>query len=249
MTKQFKILLIGDSCVDEYYYGSCDRLNPEAPVPVLNITRSDIKQGMAANVNDNLTAFNCSVTFIAGNRKSIKKRFIDDRSKQHIVRVDEDRISDPIDINSLYLEYYDAIVISDYNKGTIQYDTITKIKSSYKGPVFVDTKKTDLRRLNGCFVKINETEYNARTSDCDDLIVTLGPRGARYNNSIYVSDKTEVIDVCGAGDTFLSALAFKYLQSDSIVDAIQFANKCSAITVGHRGVYSLTNADISAIVI
>ena len=32
--KKYKILLIGDSCVDEYHYGSTDRISPEAPVPV-----------------------------------------------------------------------------------------------------------------------------------------------------------------------------------------------------------------------
>jgi len=31
-----KFLVIGDSCTDRFVYGSCDRLCPEAPVPVLN---------------------------------------------------------------------------------------------------------------------------------------------------------------------------------------------------------------------
>ena len=35
--KQFKILLIGDGCTDEYVYGVCERINPEAPVPILQI--------------------------------------------------------------------------------------------------------------------------------------------------------------------------------------------------------------------
>ena len=38
--KQFKVLLIGDSCTDEYVYGICERLNPEAPVPILE-TKSE----------------------------------------------------------------------------------------------------------------------------------------------------------------------------------------------------------------
>ena len=43
--KQLKILLIGDSCTDEYVYGTCDRLNPEAPVPILNFKRKDTTKG------------------------------------------------------------------------------------------------------------------------------------------------------------------------------------------------------------
>ena len=34
--KLFKVLLIGDSCIDKYHYGTCDRISPEAPVPILN---------------------------------------------------------------------------------------------------------------------------------------------------------------------------------------------------------------------
>ena len=34
--KSLKILLIGESCLDEYHYGECRRLSPEAPVPVLD---------------------------------------------------------------------------------------------------------------------------------------------------------------------------------------------------------------------
>lgn len=52
--KQYKVLLIGDSCLDEYVYGTCERLNPEAPVPILKYQRKEIRQGMAWNVRENL---------------------------------------------------------------------------------------------------------------------------------------------------------------------------------------------------
>ena len=42
--KQLKVLLIGDSCTDEYVYGSCERLNPEAPVPILKFNRKETKK-------------------------------------------------------------------------------------------------------------------------------------------------------------------------------------------------------------
>ena len=34
-----KVLLIGDSCEDRYFYGDVKRLNPEAPVPILEYRR------------------------------------------------------------------------------------------------------------------------------------------------------------------------------------------------------------------
>lgn len=247
--KKFKILLIGDSCIDEYYYGSCDRLNPEAPVPVLKIKSWNQTFGMAANVKTNLEAFGCDVDFMTGGKKSIKRRYIDERSKQHIVRVDEDKISPPFKplLKSLALNQYNAIVFSDYDKGYITYENVEMIKNEFSGPIFIDTKKPDLKKFNGCFVKINEQENRQKISECDNLIVTLGDKGALYKDKIYPTSKVEVIDVCGAGDTFLAALTYYFLKTKSIENAIMYANKCSAITVQNRGVYSLTLDDIKVI--
>ena len=52
-----KVLLIGDSCIDKYVYGEVKRLNPEAPVPILEPKREESSKGMAWNVFDNLLAF------------------------------------------------------------------------------------------------------------------------------------------------------------------------------------------------
>jgi bifunctional ADP-heptose synthase (sugar kinase/adenylyltransferase) len=245
-----KLLLIGDSCIDEYHYGTVDRISPEAPVPVLTITHTENKLGMAANVKSNLEAFGCNVDFITGNTLSIKKRFIDERSKQHILRVDEDKPNPAFDAGNDILDYrqYDAIVISDYNKGFITYSTVSEIRKYYQGPIFVDTKKKDLAKFDGCFVKINSHEYQAAISfPLSKLIVTQGSKGAKYQNKLYPADPVEVVDVCGAGDTFLAAFVFKYMTAVDMDLAINFANKASAISVQHSGVYFLTKEDISCI--
>lgn len=245
----FNILLIGDSCIDEYHYGVCERLSPEAPVPVLKITHSETKQGMAANVKDNLEAFGCHVDFLTSGIKSIKRRYIDSRSKQHIVRVDEDPprpVFNPY-LESLMLSQYDAIVISDYNKGFVTYHNVGVLREKFDGPIFIDTKKPDLISFSGCYIKINELEYAASTSKSNDLIVTLGSKGAMYKDNVFAGVPVEVVDVCGAGDTFLAAVASEYLRTKNIADAINFANKASAITVTHSGVYSLTNEDLLTI--
>lgn len=211
---------------------------------------------MAENVKQNLLAFGCEVEFITGSNCSVKKRYIDSRSKQHIVRVDEDKFNDPFVCPTAdVLEKFDGIVISDYCKGLLTYDNLDEIRKQYQGPIFMDTKKPDLARFYGFFVKINESEYKNRYSTNGDLIVTLGNRGAMYKTgrdykyeTIYPCPQVEVIDVCGAGDTFLAAFSYQYLKSQDISTAIKFANQCSAITVQHRGVYALTQTDIDSIV-
>src|SRR5688572_4643221 len=51
-----KILIIGDAMLDRYWEGRVDRISPEAPVPVLQVTREFSRPGGAANVALNLMA-------------------------------------------------------------------------------------------------------------------------------------------------------------------------------------------------
>lgn len=244
--KSFKILLVGDNCTDVYKYGSVDRISPEAPVPVF-VTKYDIvKDGMAGNVRNNLEALGCEVKFLHS-ETSTKTRLIDTRSKQQIVRIDKDTTSNPITVD-IPLSGYDAIVISDYNKGTVSYELIEDLRRNFSGPIFVDTKKTDLARLEGCFIKINELEYSRVTSLPEGvpsgLIVTYGERGVIYGEFVFGARNVEVADVCGAGDTFLSALTYQYLNTLDIHLAIGFAIDASAITVQHLGNYAPTLKEI-----
>ena len=55
--KLYKILLIGDSCEDIYHFGTCQRISPEAPVPILKKAYEEIRPGMSANVAANLESF------------------------------------------------------------------------------------------------------------------------------------------------------------------------------------------------
>jgi D-beta-D-heptose 7-phosphate kinase/D-beta-D-heptose 1-phosphate adenosyltransferase len=235
--KQYKILLIGDDCVDVYQYGTVDRISPEAPVPVFKFVHEEQKPGMAGNVCKNLEALGCNVTYLHGNT-SIKTRLIDQRSKQHIVRIDNDVESSPISFGTAVPTTYDAIVISDYNKGTVSYELIEELRREFSGPIFVDTKKTDLARLAGCIVKINTLENSLIKTQCTDLIVTMGKHGARYKGQVYAAEPVEVADVCGAGDTFLAALVSEYLTQRSIEQSIPYAIRAAGITVQHLGAYA-----------
>jgi bifunctional ADP-heptose synthase (sugar kinase/adenylyltransferase) len=178
------------------------------------------------------------VSFITG-QESVKTRLIDSRSKQQIVRIDADIKNEPLAFETEIPKIYHAIVISDYNKGLITYELIEELRKEFPGPIFIDTKKQDLKRFEGCIVKINEVEYKARHSDCTDMIVTLGKEGALYKHKMYPAPEIDVTDVCGAGDTFLAALAYEYLYTDGNMEsAIQFAIRASAVTVQHTGVYA-----------
>jgi D-beta-D-heptose 7-phosphate kinase / D-beta-D-heptose 1-phosphate adenosyltransferase len=57
-----RALVIGDLMLDEYLWGKAERISPEAPVQVVEVTREDLRLGGAGNVVHNLTALGCSVS-------------------------------------------------------------------------------------------------------------------------------------------------------------------------------------------
>lgn len=251
LQERLKILVVGDNCNDTYVYGTVDRLSPETPVPVLKQTKIVTKNGMVGNVIDNLSQLGCDVHSCSNCPTRIEKtRYVDERSGYHLLRVDNEKTVDSWDmLTPDPIDTYDAIVISDYNKGFIDYTHIQKLRETFSGPMFLDTKKTNLSAFDGIFVKINELEYSRRDSINDQLIVTLGARGAMHkakDETYFAAPKVEVFDVCGAGDTFLSALTYRYLQTQDVANSIEFAIKASSITVAHNGNYAPTLEEIYA---
>jgi D-beta-D-heptose 7-phosphate kinase/D-beta-D-heptose 1-phosphate adenosyltransferase len=224
-------------------------------VPVVKIVETTSVPGMAANVHINLERLGIDADFITNNEQITKTRYIDQRSGQHLLRVDDEPVIVQWSGSSPYsIESYDAIVISDYNKGFLSYENIEQIIQSAQArnrPVFIDTKKTDLARFSAdhVYVKINELEYRTSISRPAQFIVTLGDRGAMFTSpgigvKMFETKRVEVMDVCGCGDTFLSALAVQYLLTGSIEEAILLANIAAGITVQHRGNYAPTREEI-----
>ena len=64
-----EILVIGDLMLDIYSYGKCDRISPEAPVPVFDFKKYINIPGGASNVAMNLNSFgnNTSLIGVIGN--------------------------------------------------------------------------------------------------------------------------------------------------------------------------------------
>jgi len=239
-----RILLIGDSCTDVYVYGEVKRLNPEAPVPVLEPHRESSTDGMAWNVYNNLLSFDAEVYLLTNEEKITKTRYIEEKSNQQILRIDVEEEVKQLEYE-LNEEPFDALVISDYDKGFITQEKLFEIVDWFDGPVFVDSKKKVLPE--GCYIKVNDVEYGKLETKTDNVIVTKGGKGTEYKGKLYPAEKVKVSDVVGAGDTFLAALTYAYLKYGSIEEAIPFANKAAAIAVSHPGTYVLTEEDINEI--
>lgn len=63
-----QVLVVGDAMLDRYWYGAVERISPEAPVPVIAVTKADERPGGAANVARNVRALgaNCRLLSITG---------------------------------------------------------------------------------------------------------------------------------------------------------------------------------------
>jgi len=242
-----KVLVIGDSCTDMFEYGECERLCPEAPVPIFRPKRVVGKGGMAINVMKNMKALDVDCDIITNDIRPVKTRYIDETSNQMLLRIDmKDEILESVSdkLKDVDFSKYDAVVISDYNKGYVSREDIKFISENHD-LVFLDSKKNLDNWCNGIeFIKLNEKEYqyNERylTQEFpNNLVVTYGSDGASYENKrihIKPEKKVEVRDLSGAGDTFLVAFVADYLKNNDICAAIHFANKCASWVVTQKGV-------------
>ena len=80
--KSPKLLVIGDLIIDQYLWGSCERISPEAPVQVINVEKENTVLGGAGNVVNNLKALGSDVDLISviGNdyNSEVLKELLDD---------------------------------------------------------------------------------------------------------------------------------------------------------------------------
>lgn len=59
-----RVLVVGDVMLDRYWFGAVDRISPEAPVPVVRITREEERSGGAANVAYNVVTLGAQATLL-----------------------------------------------------------------------------------------------------------------------------------------------------------------------------------------
>ena len=249
------VLVVGDKCTDKYVYGECKRLSPEQPVPVLDQTKIEERPGMAANTEMNLRSFGINTLLLSQREVITKTRFVDTNSGYQFMRLDETPEVTSITSAEVKMALMhinpDAIVISDYDKGYISDENLWLLCNNINRPVFVDTKKRRLFQKDNVYWKINKKEYDDLVQDHlpdnSHLVVTLGSAGASWNGLIFKPEPVKVFDVCGAGDTFMASLVYKFLKTKDMGASIEFANKAAAISVTHPGAYHLNKQDIKSI--
>ena len=155
---------------------------------------------------------------------------------------------------------YDSIILSDYNKGVLNKDTIPLIIDHFDCPVIVDPKKSDFsiyKNATALTPNINELEratgLNLKSKKliektCNDLIrnfnlkfivLTRGKKGISLitKDMIYHIKAffVEMPDVTGAGDSVISTLTLSYALNRDALFAAKLANLSGYISVSKKG--------------
>lgn len=240
------ILVVGEICEDNFIYGECKRLSPEAPVPVMNPILTIQNPGMSGNVVENLKALdeNLNIEHWYQTERVFKTRFVDKKTNHMFLRLDDgENLISPMTHSQerlMNIKNFDIVIVSDYNKGFLDEEWL-KYLGKFSNLSILDSKRKLTKDIvdSFTFVKLNEKEFyhNLDVQECKNIITTLGEKGAKYQGVIYESPKPqETIDVSGAGDTFTASFILAYFKTRNIEESIIFANNKSSIVVSKRGV-------------
>jgi bifunctional ADP-heptose synthase (sugar kinase/adenylyltransferase) len=149
---------------------------------------------------------------------------------------------------------FDCIVVSDYCKGLIDEELICKIIDFKHGKIFVDTKRHDLGvwDADNVIMKINLKEYveSINKEKIKTMIMTDGKAGCallEYNKwkEHFSVPYIKNAEPTGAGDAYLAGLVTKYLRTQDISDAINFANKVASLSVQKFGTTEVKKQEIA----
>jgi len=169
----------------------------------------------------------------------------------------------------------DAVIISDYRKGTLTKETVTTFIAMAKQkavPVITNPKPSSAMWFSGATVlSLNQSEaeelagpmpphgnafveYGAALRErlqVEMLVTTLGPRGLAYwcqngEHRHVPAHPIEVYDVAGAGDTTISALALALLSKATPLEAACIANHAGACAVRKVGVATVSPEELLA---
>ena len=238
-----KVAIIGESCKDVFVYGKVERLEPAAPVPIVQAVDTVVNGGMAMNVAKNIAALGVDYDIYTNPTwESITKtRIVEQKTNHMFLRMDSGETKyGRCTLGDIDFKKYEAIIVSDYNKGFLSKSDIQHIINQHS-LVFLDTKKPIGKWCEGAtFIKINKSEFNnagqLTKKVKSKVIITLGPKGAMFQGETYPVSEAQVKDLSGAGDTFLAGLVKEYIQTKDITKAIKYANECASVVVQKRGV-------------
>ena len=187
-----------------------------------------------------------------------------DREMPHPI---DDDIADHIFRMVGKLSYFDAIIVSDYGKGTITpyvfnaimeqahiLDTFVAVDpngsdySKYIGANIITPNLKEAQAASGKKSSIEAAQVIMDQVELPQLLITLGKDGMDlYEHSDYYhidTEAQEVFDVSGAGDTVIAAFTLAIAGGLTMRQAAHFANTAAGIVVGKAGTATVSLEEV-----
>lgn len=212
---------------------------------------------------------------LSTNKPTITKLRVVSRHQQ-LLRMDFEQAFDADDSSDFLakartlMPYMDALLLSDYAKGSIQdCAALIALARHHSVPVLVDPKGNDYSRYRGAsLLTPNFTELESIVGSCRSeqeiaskgaklmqeldlggLLITRGESGMTLLRpnlpELHLPARArEVFDVTGAGDTVIAVLAAVIAAGQSIPEAMALANLAAGIVVGKLGTATLSAPEL-----
>lgn len=169
-----------------------------------------------------------------------------------------------------YLPEYDALILQDYGKGLFTRgltNSLLRLAKKLDKPTFVDPNKgSDLSYYeHATLIKPNMEEGKVLTGEsspdhilatiqkathCKYIVLTNGKHGmigAEGDTTVELPAAAKTaLDVTGAGDTVLAALASSLVSGKGLKEAMEYANMAGGIVVNKHGTAIVTKEEIDA---
>jgi len=264
-----KILVIGDAMQDEYLTGTCTRISPEAPVPVVSVKRTEKRAGGAANVAANIEAMGVPVERIFGGGERIRKLRVM-AGGQQVARIDYDYQQTAIVPDAAFTEAVarcDLLVAVDYGKGSLDgvqaliraaagkrvlIDPKGHDYARYRGAALLKPNREEMRELVGGWSSKEELDFKARqflaASGIESILLTQSAEGmtlyTRTDTLHQAAENTAPVDVSGAGEAALAAYAAALAKGYELASCLRFASRAAGIAIGRQGTTICTQEEV-----
>ena len=290
-----KVLVVGDLMLDRFIWGKVNRISPEAPVPVVEVSSESTMLGGAANVASNVVSLGGKATVLGalGEDQAAERMHellkegeidcIDVRDKrpttqktrviahgQHVVRFDHEdgspiagrALKTMLEIIAEEAGEYDAVVVSDYNKGVVSRKMIEALMDAvkkktlvavdpkvgnfhlYKGAGLITPNQKEASEASGVEITDDETLKQAgaalmKKHSLPAVLITRGEHGMSLFEKGRVTHiptlAKKVFDVTGAGDTVIAAFTLARAAGADMQEASVIANHAAGIVVAEMG--------------
>ena len=255
------ILVIGDLMVDQYIWGKVKRISPEAPVPVVEVTKEELLLGGASNVAHNIQSLGGKV-FIAGTigrdetGKILTNKLIDKGFNTDGIIIDGERpttVKTRVIAHSQQVVRFDKEVKSDISRSTtsLLLEYVESCLPHIKGIIISDYCKglitrslvqkivelTDSKMFIATDPKIGHFNYYKNLS-----LLTPNLNEASFGSGIEIKDEETLI---AAGKELLNKLKCKSLiitRGDEGMTLFENDNRITHIPTCAREVYDVSGA-------